>query len=40
MSCTWVLGAKLALQVTGQLMPWGVLVTVPEPGEGAVTLNE
>jgi hypothetical protein len=28
---TWVLAAKLALQVVGQLIPEGVLVTVPVP---------
>jgi len=28
---TWVFATKLALQVVGQLMPAGLLVTVPVP---------
>jgi hypothetical protein len=36
-SVTAVLGAKLALQVVGQLIPLGALVTVPEPAGVMVT---
>ncbi len=34
-----VFGAKLALQVVGQLIPAGALVTVPESGVGILTVN-
>jgi hypothetical protein len=37
---TFVLLAKLALQVVGQLIPAGLLVTVPAPAGGAVTVNK
>jgi dUTPase len=30
---------KLALQVVGQLIPLGLLVTVPDPDAGEVTVN-
>jgi hypothetical protein len=36
---TCVFRAKLAVQVVGQLIPAGVLVTVPEPAVGGVTVN-
>ena len=36
---TCVFCEKLALQVPGQLIPGGVLVTVPAPVVGAVTAN-
>jgi hypothetical protein len=38
-SFTVVFSAKLALHVVGQLIPAGVLVMVPAPEGGAVTLN-
>jgi hypothetical protein len=34
-----VFGAKLAVQVVGQLIPAGLLVMVPAPAAGAVTLT-
>jgi hypothetical protein len=36
---TFVFLAKLAVHVVGQLIPAGVLVTVPEPAVGGVTVN-
>jgi hypothetical protein len=38
-SVTFAPCAKLALQVPGQLIPAGLLVTVPEPAACAVTVN-
>jgi phage tail protein X len=38
-SVTCVFCAKLALHVEGQLIPAGLLVTVPAPTAGAVTVN-
>lgn len=38
-SVTWVFVAKLAVQAVGQLIPEGVLVTVPAPPAGAVTVS-
>jgi hypothetical protein len=37
-SVTWVLCAKLAEQVAGQVIPAGVLVTVPVPVPAMVTV--
>jgi|SRR5579862_1873520 len=36
---TWVFSGKLAVQVVGQSIPGGLLVIVPEPAAGGVTLN-
>src|SRR3954471_3878238 len=38
-SVTFVLSGKLALHVVGQLIPWGVLVTVPVPDPLIVTVS-
>jgi hypothetical protein len=38
-SATWVFCAKLAEHVVGQLIPAGVLVTVPVPVPAAVTVS-
>jgi hypothetical protein len=38
-SVTWVFGVKLAEQVVGQLIPAGVLVTVPVPVPASVTVT-
>lgn len=38
-SVTFVFGAKLALHVPGQLIPVGLLVTVPVPLPDVVTVN-
>lgn len=38
-SVTFVPLEKLALQVPGQLIPLGLLVTVPVPEAGEVTVN-
>jgi hypothetical protein len=39
MSVTWVPMAKLAVQLDGQLMPLGLLVTVPVPAPEVVTVR-
>jgi hypothetical protein len=38
-SVTFVPLEKFALQVPGQLIPVGLLVTVPDPDDGDVTVN-
>lgn len=38
-SVTLVPLEKLALQVAGQSIPFGLLVTVPDPEAGEVTVN-
>jgi hypothetical protein len=38
-SVTWLLPAKVAVQDVGQLIPAGVLVTVPAPEPAAVTVS-
>jgi hypothetical protein len=39
LSVTWLSGAKLAEHVVGQLIPAGLLVTVPVPAPAMVTVN-
>jgi hypothetical protein len=39
LSVTWVFCAKLAKHVVGQLIPAGVLVTVPVPFPASVTVT-
>ena len=39
LSVTLVPEGKLAVHVVGQLIPAGVLVTVPDPAAGAVTVS-
>jgi hypothetical protein len=39
LSVTWVFCGKLAEQVVGQLIPAGVLVTVPVPAPAMATVN-
>jgi len=39
LSVTWVFGVKLAEHVVGQLIPAGVLVTVPVPVPASVTVT-
>jgi hypothetical protein len=39
LSVTWVFCGKLAEQVVGQLIPAGVLVTVPAPAPAMVTVT-
>ena len=36
---TWVFAGKLAVQAVGQLIPAGLLVTVPAPVAGVATVN-
>ena len=38
-SATWLLAGKLAAQLAPQLIPAGLLVTVPVPGPKRITVN-
>src|SRR5579862_7340216 len=39
MSLTWLFCGKLAVQAGGQLIPGGLLLIVPVPAAGGVTVN-